>query len=80
MFRQDSSCRSRRVHSQDSCLSVNDLRLHFGLGRAAPADLLRAQWPNSKLEEIRGVDADRLIRIEEGSGVVRTERFEDTGA
>lgn len=68
----------QEVHSQDSYLSVNDLRLHFGLGRATRADWLRVEWPNSGHEEIKGVDADRLIYIEEGRGVVRTERFKKT--
>ena len=68
----------QEVHSQDSYLSVNDLRLHFGLGRATRADSLRVEWPNSGLEAIAGVDADQLIHIEEGRGVVRTERFESS--
>ena len=53
------------MRSQDSYLSVSDFRLHFGLGRATRADLVRVEWPNSKPEEILNVDADQLIRVEE---------------
>lgn len=37
------------VHlSQSSFLSVNDPRLHFGLGKANQADRVTIQWPNGK--------------------------------
>ena len=70
----------QEVRSQDSYLSVSDFRLHFGLGRATRADLVRVEWPNSEPEEILNVDADQLIRVEEGRGVVSSQRFEATAA
>ncbi len=66
----------REVHSQDSYLSVSDLRLHFGLGPSARADLLRIVWPAGETEDIRDVEADQVVYVQEGSGVVRTQRFE----
>ena len=68
----------QEVHSQDSYLSVSDFRLHFGLGRAIRADSLRVAWPSGGTEDVTGIDADQLIYIEEGRGVVRSERFKQT--
>ncbi len=58
------------VLAQSSYLSVNDRRLHFGLGQAASADL-EIRWPNGRLEQITKVMADQLVVIKEGSGVIR---------
>jgi hypothetical protein len=65
---------AQAVLAQSSYLSVNDRRLHFGLGAAASADL-EIRWPNGGLEKISGVAADRLVVVKEGSGIIRTERF-----
>ena len=65
----------QEVHSQDSYLSVNDFRLHFGLGRATQVDSLRVEWPNTGSETLSGVGSDQLIYVKEGAGIVRTERF-----
>ncbi len=70
----------QELHSQDSYLSVSDLRLHFGFGRARRVDSVRVQWPNGGSEVIADVEADQLIYIEEGKGVVRTQRFPSRGA
>jgi hypothetical protein len=62
------------VMAQCSYLSVNDRRLHFGLGTAASASL-EIRWPDGTVEAVPEVPADRLVVIREGSGVVRTEAF-----
>ncbi len=62
---------AQAVLSQSSFYSVNDLRLHFGLGEATVADL-EIRWPNGQLETVKKVAADQLVFIKEGSGVVRT--------
>lgn len=69
----------QEVHSQDSYLSVNDLRLHFGLGPATQVDSLRVEWPNTGSETLSGVGSDQLIYVKEGEGIVRTERFDESG-
>jgi hypothetical protein len=48
--------------------------LHYGLGQAVSADLL-IRWPNGNHENVAGVAADELVVIQEGSGVIRTEKF-----
>ena len=65
---------AQAVLAQSSYLSVNDRRLHFGLG-AETAATLEIHWPNGGRETIANVAADRLVVIREGSGIVRTERF-----
>ena len=65
---------AQAVLGQTSYLSVNDRRLHFGLGSAATADL-EIQWPNGGRESIADVAADQLVVIREGSGIVRKVRF-----
>jgi hypothetical protein len=65
---------AQAVLAQSSYLSVNDRRLHFGLGPATAANV-EIRWPNGSSEKIADVAADRLIVIREGSGIVRTDRF-----
>jgi hypothetical protein len=61
----------REVLSQSSYLSVNDSRLHFGLGAVSAVDLV-VRWPNGGVEKFMRVAADQLVHITEGSGIVRT--------
>ena len=77
--RSGGTLQAQEVHSQDSYLSVNDFRLHFGLGRQSKAALVRVHWPNGGVEDIRNVEADQLVHIEEGRGIVRSERFGSSG-
>jgi len=65
---------AQAVLAQSSYLSVNDRRLHYGLGAAATARL-EIRWPNGAVEKIEKVAADQLVVVKEGSGVIRTERF-----
>lgn len=57
------------VLGQSSYLSVNDRRLHFGLGDARAADL-EIRWPNGAVERLKAVEADRLVVVREGAGIV----------
>jgi hypothetical protein len=65
---------AQEVLSQSSFYSVNDPRLHFGLGAAESVDL-EIRWPNGTRENVAGVAADQLVTIREGSGVVKRERL-----
>lgn len=65
---------AQAVLAQSSYLSVNDRRLHFGLGATTKATL-EVRWPNGGKETIADVEADQLVVIREGAGVIRTERF-----
>jgi len=65
---------AQEVLSQASFYSVNDFRLHFGLGSAETADL-EIRWPNGDKEAVPKVPADRLVVIREGLGVIRMDQF-----
>jgi len=65
---------AQEVLSQSSYLSVNDSRLHFGLGPVATVDL-EIRWPLGQVEKLSSVAADRLIFVTEGAGITRSERF-----
>jgi len=69
---------AQAVLAQSSYLSVNDRRLHFGLGDSTAADL-EIRWPNGGRESVSKVAADQLVVIREGSGVVRSERMPEAG-
>jgi hypothetical protein len=61
------------VHSGSSVMSQCDLRLHFGLGQSAMADLIEVKWPTTqKVERFPQVKANQILTIREGSGIVDT--------
>lgn len=64
----------QEVMSQSSFYSVNDFRLHFGLGTATTADV-EVRWPNGTIERLPRVEADRLIVVREGAGIVKSTKF-----
>jgi hypothetical protein len=66
---------AQEVCAQSSFYSANDRRLHFGLGAAAKADLT-VPWPNGSTEQVPNVDANQLVVIREGAGIIRRQRFE----
>jgi hypothetical protein len=59
------------VRSGGSFCSQSDLRIHVGLGAQKRADRIEVAWPSGAAETITGVDADQLVVIREGGGVVR---------
>ena len=65
---------AQAVLAQSSYLSVNDRRLHFGLGPETKADL-EIRWPNGRVERLADVDADQLVVVREGAGIIRKESF-----
>ncbi len=54
----------QEVLSQASYYSVNDQRLHYGLGAAATADL-EIRWPNGAIQKLPGVKADQFLSVKE---------------
>ena len=61
---------AQAVLSQSSYYSSNDSRLHFGLGGVASVDL-DIYWPNGLHEKYKGLAANQLITLREGSGIVK---------
>ena len=61
------------VNSGASVMSQNDLRLHFGLGKAETVDLIEVKWPTTqKIEKFTQVKANQILTIREGDGIVST--------
>ncbi len=58
------------VRSGGSYLSQNDLRVHFGLGRATEIDWLEVHWPSGMVDKLVSLPADRFLVVQEGKGVV----------
>src|SRR6185295_11101939 len=52
------------VMSGASYYSQNDLRLRFGLGRAASADIVELAWPSGEKETFRDLPANHLFVIQ----------------
>jgi hypothetical protein len=55
------------VMSGSGYYSQNDLRLHFGLGRAGLVDVLEVRWPSGVRQELRDVEPNRVLIIKETS-------------
>ncbi len=55
---------AQEVASQSSFYSVNDPRLHFGLGTAEVADV-EIRWPDGTVKKLAGVKADQVLKVKE---------------
>ncbi len=62
------------VRSGGSFISQNDFRLHFGMGKAAAADL-SVRWPDGNSESFTAVAANQIVTIEQGKGMIRKQPF-----
>ncbi|HSE38529.1 MAG TPA: ASPIC/UnbV domain-containing protein, partial [Blastocatellia bacterium] len=60
------------VRSGGSYYSQNDLRVHFGLGKARRLKSLEIRWPSGQTEIINDIAANQFIVVKEGTGLVRT--------
>jgi hypothetical protein len=65
----------REVMSGSSYYSQSDLRLHFGLGRAAAADSLEIAWPSGLKETFKDLPARHLFVVQETKGIVDKRRL-----
>jgi hypothetical protein len=70
----DGKVQSREVMSQSSYLSVNDPRLHFGLGKTTSVDA-EIRWPLGDIEKLSNLAADQVIHVTEGLGITRKQKF-----
>jgi hypothetical protein len=67
----DGKVQAQAVMGQSSFYSVNDRRLHFGLGRSTHADL-EIHWTNGLVERFPGVQPNQLVTIKEGQGIFKS--------
>ena len=66
---------TEEIRSGGSYLSQNDLRVHFGLGKAVKADSIEIRWNSGKTETIKDVAADKFYSVLEGAGIVPSEKI-----
>ena len=59
----------REVKSGGSYPSHSDMRLHFGLGQSAAADLVEIRWPSGLVECFKNVERNRFLIATEGEGL-----------
>jgi hypothetical protein len=64
------------VRSGGSYISQNDLRVHFGIGKAEKVELLEIRWPSGAVDTLKDVKPNQLIVVKEGEGIVRSAKFE----
>jgi hypothetical protein len=64
----------QELTAQSSFYSVNDSRLHFGLGASSTADLT-VRWTNGRVDRFPRVAAGQLVVIQEGAGITKAENF-----
>jgi enediyne biosynthesis protein E4 len=57
--------------SSGSFVSVNDPRLHFGLGDTDKVDGVEIHWPSGLKEKVSLPGVDKIFTVEEGKGIVR---------
>jgi len=72
--RYGSRTQVQEVTSQASFYSANDKRLHFGLGEAGSASM-DIRWPSGETERVGNVAAGQLVKVKQGSGIVKTEKW-----
>jgi hypothetical protein len=66
----DGGTLAREVRAGSSYLSQHDLRVHFGLGPADGAERLEVLWPSGQRDVIEGIEANQILTIREGEGLV----------
>ena len=64
------------VRSGGSYISQNDLRVHFGIGKAEKVELLEIRWPSGAVDTLKDVKPNQMIVVKEGEGIVRSVKFE----
>jgi len=58
----------RRVHTDGSYESANDVRVHFGLGTKTDIRAVLVQWPDGSNESWNNIQPDRIVTLRQGSG------------
>jgi enediyne biosynthesis protein E4 len=66
---------TEEIRSGTSYLSQNDLRIHFGLGKATKIDSVEIRWNSGKVETIKDVAIDKFHAVLEGEGIVPFEKI-----
>jgi hypothetical protein len=65
----------QEVEAGSSYLSQNDLRIHFGLTVDEKIRSLEIPWSGGTIEKVSGSTADRILTVQKGAGVIKTEEY-----
>jgi hypothetical protein len=65
----------REVKAGSSYLGQHDLRVHFGVGRAAAIERLEIRWPDGGTQVLEAVGIDQILTVVEGKGVTERTPF-----
>lgn len=57
----------RELYPANGYCSQGPTSVHFGLGDASTVERLTIRWPSGKLQELKGLKADRHILVDEDS-------------
>jgi hypothetical protein len=60
------------VRSGGGYFSQNDLRVHFGLGKAEKVESLEIRWPSGQVDTLKDLKPNQIIYVKEGVGVIQT--------
>jgi enediyne biosynthesis protein E4 len=63
------------VMSGSSYYSQNDLRVHFGLGKAKKVDSIEISWPSGLKENLKNLAVNQLLIVQETKGIVESRKF-----
>ena len=56
-----------RVVQSGTSFGDSPLELHVGLGAAPKAVVVEVKWPDGRVQEFKGLPADRVYKIREGA-------------
>lgn len=62
----DDQTQFNEVRSGGSYYSQNDLRVHFGLGKAAKVKTIEIRWPSGKVSKLNDVAVNQVVIVKEG--------------
>jgi len=68
-FEQGNDKCEKEIRSGDGYISQSDLRIHFGLGKAAKVDRVIVRWPSGLVETLQNLSADQYYTVVEGRGI-----------
>jgi enediyne biosynthesis protein E4 len=63
------------VMSGSSYYSQNDLRLHFGLGKAKKVESVEISWPSGLKENFKDVPVNQVLIVQETKGIVESKKL-----
>jgi hypothetical protein len=67
----DDRAQMAEVRSGGSYYSQNDLRVHFGLGKATKIKTIEVRWPSGAVDKINDLNVNQSVQIKEGAGIVK---------